>query len=126
MDDETKILRLITGEDIICGFHKISKDSYAVIDPMVLIVKYKGQDSSVIMEHWLPIEVIKSNEVLINPRDVITVFEPNEGLAEYYLNLVYKLHKSFEKKAKLDEIQDLDEMIDIMDALEESQYQILH
>jgi hypothetical protein len=39
---------------------------------------------------------------------------------------VYKLHKSFEKKAKLDEIQDLDEMIDIMEALEESQDQILH
>ena len=126
MDDETKILRLITGEDIICGLHKISTETYAVIDPMVLIVKYKGKDSSVIMEHWLPIEVIKSNEVLINPRDVITVFDPNEGLAEYYLNLVYKLHKSFEKKAKLDEIQDLDEMIDIMEALEESQDQILH
>ena len=56
MDDETKILRLITGEDIICGFHKISKDSYAVIDPMVLIVKYRFCFS------LLPIRCLEKND----------------------------------------------------------------
>jgi len=125
MDDEVKILRLVTGEDIICNYYKVSTDSYVITDPMMLIVKFKGRNSSVIMEHWLPVEVIKNNEVLINPRDVITMFDPKESLAEYYMNLVDKLHRTIEKRKQIENM-DLDEMVDIMEALEESQGQILH
>jgi len=126
MDEQIKILRLSTGEDIICSFHKISIDSYLVEDPMLLIVKFKGRDSSVLMEHWLPIEVIKHNSILINPRDVITMFDPKDSLAEYYQNLIMKLHKAIERKNQLENMENLDEMIDIMEAIEESQGQILH
>ena len=125
MEDNVKIMRLVTGEDIICNVYKISSESYCVTDPMMLIVKFKGRNSSVIMEHWLPVEVIKSNEVLINPRDVITFIEPKESLSEYYTNLVEKLHRTIEKRNQIENM-DLDEMIDIMEALEESQGQILH
>jgi hypothetical protein len=125
MEDEIKILRLVTGEDIICKYYKISVDSYLIADPMMLIVKFKGKDSTVIMEHWLPVEVIKSNETLINPRDVITMFDPNDALAEYYTNLVDKLHRTIERRKQIENL-DIDEMIDIMEAIEESQGQILH
>lgn len=125
MEDEVKILRLVTGEDIICNYYKVSADSYVIADPMILIVKFKGRNSSVIMEHWLPVEVVKSNEVLINPRDVITIFDPKDSLAEYYMNLVDKLHRTLEKRKQIENM-DLDEMVDIMEALEESQGEILH
>lgn len=125
MEDEVKILRLVTGEDIICSYYKISTDSYVIADPMMLIVKFKGKDSTVLMEHWLPVEVIKSNEIIINPRDVITMFDPKESLAEYYTNLVDKLHRTIERRKQIENL-DLDDMIDIMEALEESQGQILH
>jgi len=125
MEDEVKILRLVTGEDIICNYYKVSNDSYVVADPMMLIVKFKGRNSNIIMEHWLPVEVIKSNEVLINPRDVVAMFDPKDSLAEYYTNLVDKLHRTIEKRNQIENM-DLDEMVDIMEALEESQGQILH
>lgn len=125
MEDEVKILRLVTGEDIICNYYKVSSDSYVITDPMMLIIKFKGRNSSVVMEHWLPVEVIKNNEVLINPRDVITMFDPKDSLAEYYANLVDKLHRMVEKRKQIENL-DLDEMVDIMEALEESQGQILH
>lgn len=125
MEDQVKILRLVTGEDIICSYYKVSTESYVVSDPMMLIVKFKGKDSSVIMEHWLPVEVIKSNEVLINPRDVITTIEPNDSLAEYYMNLVDKLHRTIQRRKNLENL-DFDELSDIMEALEESQGEILH
>ena len=125
MEDELKILRLVTGEDIICNYYKVSVDSYLVADPMMLIVKFKGKDSTVIMEHWLPVEVIKSNEVLINPRDVITMYDPNDSLAEYYTNLVDKLHRTIERRKQIENL-DINEMVDIMEAIEESQGQILH
>ena len=125
MEDEIKILRLVTGEDIICNYYKVSVDSYLVADPMMLIVKFKGKDSTVIMEHWLPVEVIKSNEVLINPRDVITMYDPNDSLAEYYTNLVDKLHRTIERRKQIENL-DMDEMMDIMEAIEESQGETLH
>jgi hypothetical protein len=125
MDDEVKIIRLVTGEDIICGFHKVSTESYLVCDPMALRVKFKGKDSTVLMEHWLPIEVVKNNEILINPRDVITMFDPKDSLAEYYINLVEFLHKSIEK-VKLMENEELDEMVDLLEALEESKFYSIH
>jgi len=125
MDDKVKIIRLITGEDIICGFHKISTESYLVLDPMALRVKFKGKDSSVLMEHWLPIEVIKNNEILINPRDVITMFDPKDSLSEYYINLVENLHRSIER-TKLMENEELDEMVDLLEALEESKFNSIH
>jgi len=125
MENEVKIIRLVTGEDIICSFHKISTESFLICDPMVLIVKFKGKDSSVLMEHWLPIEIVKSNEVVVNPRDIITMFDPKESLAEYYTNLVDKLHRTIEKRKQIENME-IDEMIDIMEALEESQGQILH
>ena len=125
MEDEIKILRLVTGEDIICNYYKVSVDSYLVADPMMLIVKFKGKDSTVIMEHWLPVEVIKSNEVLINPRDVITMYDPNDSLAEYYTNLVDKLHRTIERRKQIENL-DINEMVDIMEAIEESQGETLH
>lgn len=126
MDDQIKILRLITGEDIICGYIKASTESIVVQDPMLLIVKFKGKESNVFMEHWLPIEVIKSNEVLLKPQDVITMFDPKDSLAEYYQGLVTKLHKAIENRLKLESMEDINEMIDIMEAIDESQNAILH
>ena len=125
MEDEVKILIMVNGEDIICNYYKVSTDSYVITDPMMLIIKFKGRNSSVVMEHWLPVEVIKNNEVLINPRDVITMFDPKDSLAEYYTNLVDKLHRTIEKRKQIENL-DLDEMVDIMEALEESQGETLH
>ena len=125
MENEVKIFRLMTGEDIISEYHKISKDSYVLINPMNIVVKFKGKDSSVYMEHWLPVEVIKSNEIIINPSFILTSYLPNEGLEEYYRNLVDKLHLNMDKRKKLENM-DLDEMLDVMEALEQSQDQTLH
>lgn len=125
MENDVRILRLVTGEDIICIFHKISIDSYLVRDPMLVMVKFKGKDSTVLMEHWLPVEVVKKTEVLINPRDVITMFDPKESLAEYYINLVDRLHIALDRKKILEDM-DIDEMVDILEAMEESKEHILH
>lgn len=125
MENEVKILRLVTGEDIICNYYKISSDSYIVSDPMVLMINFKGKNPNVIMEHWLPVEVIKKNQVLINPRDIITIIEPNESISEYYSNLVIKVHKSLEMKKNLESI-DEEDYEEIMEALKQSRGNILH
>lgn len=126
MEDEIKIVRLSTGEDVICSVYRISRNKTIVIEPMVLHVKYKGKESTVIMVPWLPVEVIKSNCVLIENKHIITEFDPNDGLQEYYTNLVNKLRKSIEKRKSVENIQVDDDSIDIMYALEEAGRQTQH
>ena len=124
--EEIKILRLVTGEDVICSLFKISIDSYAVINPMTVFVRYKGKTSSLVMQHWLPIELVKKNEILISPRDVITIYDPIDDVAEYYENMVENLNKMMHARFKPAQYNDLEEMDDIMEAIEQSQNQIIH
>ena len=124
--EEIKILRLVTGEDIICQFIKISTDSYVVLNPMAIFVKYKGSKSNLVMSHWLPVEIIKKNEVLISPRDVVAMFDPIDDVAEYYDRMVENLNKMMKAKFTPAKFDDLDEMEEIQEALIESENQIIH
>jgi hypothetical protein len=124
--EEIKILRLASGEDIICQFIKVSTESYVVMNPMAIFVKYKGSKSNLVMSHWLPIEIIKKNEVLISPRDVITMFDPIDDVAEYYDRMVENLNKMMKAKFTPAKFDDLDEMEEIREALKQSETQIIH
>ena len=125
MENEVKILRLITGEDIICSFLKIEKNTYLVIDPMSLIIKSKGGESTILMQHWLPVEVIASNEVVLQDRDILCYLEPNESMKEYYNNLTDKLREEIRKK-KLFNDMDIEDQMDILLAMEEIKEQSIH
>ena len=125
MENEVKILRLATGEDIICSFLKIEKNTYLVIDPMSLIIKFKGGESTVLMQHWLPVEVISSNEVVLQDRDILCYLEPNDSMKEYYNNLSDKLREEIRKK-KLFNDMDIEDQMDILLAMEEIKEQSIH
>jgi hypothetical protein len=56
---------------------------------------------------------------------VLTIFEPNDEFAEYYVNTVEKIKSLMKAKEITDELSD-DEIEDIMDALEDSEGQVLH
>ena len=71
MEDQIKILRLVTGEDIICKYLKLEKQLYYVIDPMTLVIRYKSGESTILMQHWLPVEVLEKNEVTLQDRDIL-------------------------------------------------------
>lgn len=123
--DEIIIFRLVTGEDIICRHHKISKDEVLVCDPMMLIVKFKGNNSTVIMEHWLPFEIVKSNEAVLDMKSIITSYYPNESLCEYYSNLVDKFKRILENYKSVEDM-DISDMSEVMEALKDMKGQIIH
>jgi hypothetical protein len=124
--EDIKILKLVTGEDIICKFIKISTESYAIMNPMVIGIKYKGNSSNLVMSHWLPVEIIKKNEVLMSPRDILAIVQPIDDVAEYYDTMVESLNKMMKAKFTPSEFRDLDEMEDIREALKQSEKSIHH
>ena len=119
-----KIVRLKNGEDIIGTLNMIN-DEYEITEPMSVNVVMKGQESGLVMSHWLPVQLIKKNEIKINTRDVLTVIEPNDEFAEYYTNTVEKIKQLLKAKNLADEMTD-EEIEDIMDAMESGDGQTLH
>jgi hypothetical protein len=124
--EDIKILKLVTGEDIICKFIKISTESYAVMNPMVIAIKYKGNSSNLVMAHWLPVEIIKKNEMLMHPRDILAIVDPIDDVAEYYDTMIENLNKMMKAKFTPSEFNNLDEMEDIREALKQSERSIIH
>jgi SAM-dependent MidA family methyltransferase len=120
-----KIVRLKNGEDIIGKFAEGLDGILEINCPMSVNVVPNGRHQGLVMSHWLPVQLIKKNEITLNPCDVLTVFEPNEEFAEYYTNTVEKIEELLKAKEITDNLTD-EEVEDIMDALDDSQGQTLH
>ena len=120
-----KIVRLKNGEDIIGNLMTIPIDDIQITEPMSVYISNRGQESGLVMAHWLPVQLIKKNEITIKSCDVLTMFEPNQEFEEYYLNTVEKIKSLMKAKELSDEMTD-DEIEDIMDALEDSEGQVIH
>jgi len=115
--ENIRIVRLKNGEDIVGQLINVD-DSYDVIEPMTVDVDYRGKEAGLVMRHWLPIQLVKHNEINIKQSDVLCVLEPSADFAEYYVNTVEKIHNLLKARNLVDELDD-DEVNDIMDALEE-------
>lgn len=115
--DNIKIVRLKNGEDIV-GQITNSIDSYDVIEPMTVGVEYRGKEAGLVMRHWLPVQLVKKNEINIKHVDVLGILEPADDFIEYYVNTVEKIHDLLEARNLVDSLDD-EEVNNIMDALEE-------
>ena len=120
-----KIVRLKNGEDIIGNLSDNTDGDYEISEPMSVSLVQKGHESGLVMSHWLPVQLIKKNEIKISPCDVLTMFEPNDEFAEYYMNTVEKINDLLKAKNLADSMTD-EEIEDIMDALEDGDGQTLH
>jgi SAM-dependent MidA family methyltransferase len=120
-----KIVRLKNGEDIIGNLSDNTNGDYEISEPMSVSLVQKGHENGLVMSHWLPVQLIKKNEIKINSRDVLTMFEPNDEFAEYYTNTVEKIKNLLKAKNVADSMTD-EEIEDIMDAIDDGEGQTLH
>ena len=78
-----KILRLQDGLDIICE-HTYMSGINVVKNPMVVFLDYEEDEPELVMQHWIPIDLVKKNETAIFNADILCTFEPTEALVEFY------------------------------------------
>jgi len=78
-----KILRLQDGLDIICD-HTHMSGINVVKNPMVVFLDYEEEEPELVMQHWIPIDLVTKNETTISDADVLCTFEPTEALVEFY------------------------------------------
>lgn len=120
-----KIVRLKNGEDIIGNLNDTENGDFEITHPMSVSLIEKGHQKGLVMAYWLPVQLIKKNEIKINSRDVLTMFDPNDEFAEYYTNTIEKIDDLLKAKSVADSMTD-EEIEDIMDALEDGEGQTLH
>jgi len=106
-----RILRLTSGEDIIGNASEQYVGQYKVSEPMSVGIDFRGREAGLVMNHWLPVQLIKENEITIEPKDILCVMEPNDELREYYLNTVQKIKDLLSAKNIVDEFN-TDEIIE--------------
>lgn len=85
-----KIIRLVTGEDVLADFIEDSSDGTALLsNPMHLVFKRlpTGQNA-MHMSPWLPIELIEENIAQIHCADILTVVDPKDELIDHYNTIV--------------------------------------
>jgi len=91
---EIKLIRLQSGEDIICTCHEDLETKMVMLkDPMTVIYKRIKNGSILLISPWLPAELIEDNTATIYTSDILTTVKPKLMVKNYYSKLVDSLEK---------------------------------
>jgi hypothetical protein len=125
-----RILRLVTGEDIVGTVEKYG-DKVTVYEPMMVMMNFRGNSNqgTLQMSHWLPLQLVRENVAVISTKDILTILEPEDEFAEYYENAVEKIKHLMDAKQELDSNLDTltdQEIMDIMESMSLNSNQIVH
>jgi len=91
LEYKTQIIKLQNGTDLIANVSATSLDRITLEEPMEFQIDYRSRDTGLIMNHWLPVQLVKRNSVEIFTKDVLSILEPDEEFCEYYINTVSKI-----------------------------------
>jgi SAM-dependent MidA family methyltransferase len=91
LEYKTQIIKLQNGTDLIANVTATSLDRITLEEPMEFQIDYRGKDTGLIMNHWLPVQLVKRNSVEIFTKDVLSILDPDEEFCEYYINTVSRI-----------------------------------
>jgi hypothetical protein len=115
MDKEIRIIRMITGEDIVASMEGTKNNDSAIVrDPMRIVFRRLPNGKSILMlAPWLPIELLENNETEIYSNDILTIMTPKAEFIEYYENLLLEEQNAFLLKDEMfrDELTKLSESL---------------
>jgi len=101
--DCIKLVRLVTGEDILCVMREEVREEMKPTDEVILSTPLKlimhrvtplrpGTAMAIGIIQWLPDELLETHAVSIKVGHMITIMEPKEELKAYYKKTVDQLH----------------------------------
>ena len=118
---KTQIIKLQNGTDLIANVILNNMDCYVLEEPMEFDVDGNGRQSSLIMRHFLPVQLLKKNSIEIHSKDILSLLEPEDEFREYYINSVSKIKELLKAKELVSEMDD-DELQDMINEFEDLQY----
>jgi hypothetical protein len=115
---DIKIVRFKDGLDVVCHFNYTSEDEtmMELETPMMFEVR----NTNLVMQHWLPLSLMKENTVKIKTEEVLCLIEPSDEFAEYYYETVTKMNRFSTKKQTEEETHELMEALAELENMDES------
>ena len=112
---DVKILRLKNGDDIIC-LCEVFKDCVKVENPYLIAIEVnvKTLKQVLVLQHWLPINLIEENSTIVLESDIMLRLNPKKDIEEYFLNMI-------DNKSELSK-EDIKSLLDTLDL----QYSKIH
>jgi hypothetical protein len=102
----TQIIKLQNGEDLIANVDlSITGKSYVLEEPMKFYVDYRN-NNALVMQHYLPVQLVKDNSVCIKDKDILAMLNPDEEFVEYYYHTIEKIKRLMKAKADIAEMTD--------------------
>ena len=109
-----QIVRLKDGSDVISqvsvhGDDSIYNGEVELTYPMMFSVV----NQNLVLQHWLPLAVMKSKSVKIPREEVLCFMDPNDNFEDYYISTVNKVSSIVNKKE-----EEVEELMEALDELE--------
>lgn len=104
-----KILRLKTGEDIICFVDK-KRTKTEIRHPLLVYINHntKSMTQELVIGFWLPENLIEKSKVILQNSEILFEMEPKQSFKEYYFNFLNGMEDSFDlEKEEKELIQDI-------------------
>ena len=130
--EAVKLIRLKSGEDIIAYIEQVDKLNFVVREPMVVLTKQDNRTNKhiIMMDHWLPVPLIRHNEAFITEGEIVTMLEPTSDFSEYYENAVTNMKQilTFNTSSSDEEERNLtrEEMLMMLEAVGPDTTELIH
>jgi hypothetical protein len=130
--EAVKLIRLKSGEDIIAYIEQVDKLNFVIREPMVVLTKQDNRTNKhiIMMDHWLPVPLIRHNEAFITESEIVTMLEPTSDFSEYYENAVTNMKQilTFNTSSSDEEERNLtrEEMLMMLEAVGPDTTELIH
>jgi hypothetical protein len=110
-NNNIKIVRLHGGEDIIADYIQDDENEKVLLNnPMQVIFKRINSGQVVMMMMpWLPLEIIKSNQAILDIADILTTVDPKDDAIKHYAEVVLEAQERMEHSFSTEEDEEDDE-----------------
>lgn len=117
---DVKIVRLVSGEDVIAYFEE-DEDYVLLGSPMCVFFKrLQSGKSMMMMSPWIPMEIVEDDIISIHASQILTVMNPKKHISDYYKQMIFDVENDLD----LDEsLRDASPTDDELNAVEEEQLQ---
>lgn len=120
-----KIIRLKNGEDIIGDVITDESNMITVFDPMCFVIDNSREHVKLLLDHWLPFQAIKSNQITFPSNEIFGTMDPTDEFFDYYIAAIDKMYSVLDAQEKVSNMSDL-EILESIIAMQEMDKETIH
>lgn len=83
--NRVKLVRLMTGEEILCKVNALGDNEVEITDPLILI---PTQQKSLALAPWMPYTTAKEDGIVMNSDRIVFAATPHPELEKEYLSAI--------------------------------------